>query len=154
MKGSPSVILNDKTIVGKASEARGRLYKVIEKKVWRGLRKATGERQGEKRQAIETSEEKWSSTAPSVSLAGRRDGDKEWEGQRKLTKWPDCCEKKGSLPPSLTGQNNSTISGLRSPTLLTPVSSRDGPTSFGGLSPLADGSKQTGIYFQMLASER
>lgn len=61
MKGSPLVVLNDKTVVGKAmtSEARERFYKVIEKKAWRGLRKAIGKRRGEKRQAIETSKEKW-----------------------------------------------------------------------------------------------
>lgn len=61
MKGSPPVVLNGKAIVGKAmtSAARERLYKVIEKKVWRGLIKAIGERRGEKRQAIEKSKEKW-----------------------------------------------------------------------------------------------
>lgn len=60
MKGSPPVVLNDKTVVGKAmtSEARERFNKVIEKKMWRGLRKAIGKRRGEKRQAIETSKEK------------------------------------------------------------------------------------------------
>lgn len=79
---------------------------------------------------------------------------KEWKGQLKLTKLPDHCEKKGSLSPSSTGQNNSTISGLHSPTLVTLVSSRYSPTSFGGIPPLADGTKQTGIYLHMLASER
>ena len=79
---------------------------------------------------------------------------KEWKGQLKLTKLPDHCGTKGSLSPSSTGQNNSTISGLHSPTLLTLVSSRYSPTSFGGIPPLADGSKQIGICFQMLASAR
>lgn len=79
---------------------------------------------------------------------------KEWKGQLKLSKLPDDCDKKGSLSPSSTEQNNSTISGLHSSTLLTPVSSRYSPTSFGGIPPLADGIKQTGICFQMLASGR
>lgn len=47
-------------LVGKAmtSEARERFYKVIDKKAWRGFRKAIGKRRGEKRQAIQRSKEK------------------------------------------------------------------------------------------------
>ncbi|KAK4812314.1 hypothetical protein QYF61_017091 [Mycteria americana] len=54
---------------------------------------------------------------------------KGWKGQLKLTKLLDHCEKKGSLSPSSTGQNNSTISGLHSPTLLIPVSSSQLPST-------------------------
>jgi len=48
-------------------------YNVIEKKAWGGLRKAIGERRGEKRQAIETSKDKWNFTF-SLSVCWGKEG--------------------------------------------------------------------------------
>lgn len=123
MKGSPSVVPNDKTIVGKAMISN-------REKGMERLEKSYRWKKGREKASYWNKQGKMVFHFLSQCLLGGKRMvalKEEWKGQLKLTKLLDHCENKGSLSPSSAGQNNSTISGLRSATLLTLVSSRYSP---------------------------